>query len=274
MNNNVLPTLNSSANSLKSLPQNETLVTTKELATVLNVEVTAIKRAVKKLGAVLHQVKTNNQGGYLFTEEQATLIKQEIQKHHNLANRHIDSVSTDYEMELMTQKVIAFHIQKANELKTQIEMMKPKADFYDQVTGSSDAIEMKEVAKVLNFKGLGRNNLFELLRKTNILDKNNIPYQQYVDSGYFRVIESKWNDAFGDTHINLKTVVYQKGVDYIRKVVLTSSEYISNSLESAADSFIEKGEREYQKIVNKTAEKWIDTELNSNPKSSCIFKAE
>lgn len=100
-----------------------------------------------------------------------------------------------------------------------IQEQKPKVEFYDSVTGSSDTIDMKEVAKVLNIPGLGRNKLFELLRYRRILDGRNQPYQKFVDAGMFRVIESKYTDGNGDTHINLKTVVFQKGVDYIRKIV-------------------------------------------------------
>ncbi len=69
--------------------------------------------------------------------------------------------------------------------------MKPKALFYDQVTGSKDTVEMKEVAKLLNM-GIGRNNLFKILREKKILDRNNQPYQQYVDLGYFRIVETKY----------------------------------------------------------------------------------
>lgn len=98
------------------------------------------------------------------------------------------------------------------------EEMKPKADFYDDVTGSSDTIEIGEVAKVLNC-GIGRNKLFDFLRKEKVLMKNNIPKQHFVDEGYFRVIETKYTKPNGDVSINLKTVVYQKGVDYIRKLL-------------------------------------------------------
>ena len=99
------------------------------------------------------------------------------------------------------------------------EEMKPKADFYDNVTGSSDTIEIGEVAKVLNC-GIGRNKLFYFLRKEKVLMKNNIPKQHFVDEGYFRVIETKYTKPNGDVSINLKTVVYQKGVDYIRKLLI------------------------------------------------------
>lgn len=96
--------------------------------------------------------------------------------------------------------------------------MRPKAEFYDDVAGSKDAISIGEVAKVLGIKGIGRNNLFKLLRDKKILQSNNQPYQEYIDRGYFRVIEQRWTTANGDTKISIKTLVYQKGLDYIRKV--------------------------------------------------------
>ncbi|WP_300630818.1 phage antirepressor KilAC domain-containing protein [uncultured Thomasclavelia sp.] len=48
---------------------------------------------------------------------------------------------------------------------------------------------------------------------------NNIPYQKYVDCGYFRVIEQKFSKPNGDTAINIKTLVYQKGINFIKKTL-------------------------------------------------------
>lgn len=97
-----------------------------------------------------------------------------------------------------------------------IEVMKPKEQFYDQVTGSETCFDMADVAKVCNL-GIGRSTLFQFLRDNKILRKNNTPYQQNIDNGYFRVIESKYNKPDGSVNINLKTVVYQKGIDFIVK---------------------------------------------------------
>lgn len=94
----------------------------------------------------------------------------------------------------------------------------PKVDFYDCVTGSNDTIDMSEVAKVLNC-GMGRNKIFKLLRDRNILNGNNQPYQQFVDRGYFRIIESKFTQEDRTVRINLKTVVFQKGLEFIKGVV-------------------------------------------------------
>ena len=73
------------------------------------------------------------------------------------------------------------------------------------------------MAKVLAIPGIGRNKLFEFLRNEGILQSNNIPYQKGVDSGYFRIVETKYTKPNGETCINMKTLVYQKGVDYIRR---------------------------------------------------------
>lgn len=99
--------------------------------------------------------------------------------------------------------------------------MKPKEEFFDAVTDSKDAIDMKDTAKVLHM-GIGRNNLFKFLRQQKILTEDNRPYQQYIDRGYFRTIEQKYNKGYGETGINIKTVVYQSGVDFIRKRLIES----------------------------------------------------
>lgn len=92
----------------------------------------------------------------------------------------------------------------------------PKVEFYDAVTGSTDTIDIGQAAKVLNL-GYGRTTLFEKLREAKILMGNNAPMQKYVDNGWFRVVESSYNKPDGSHHVSLKTVVYQKGLDDIRK---------------------------------------------------------
>ena len=108
--------------------------------------------------------------------------------------------------------------QALEETSAKLIEAQPKAEFYDQVTSSKDAVDMASAAKVLNM-GIGRNKLFELLRDEKVLQGNNQPYQKYIDNGCFRVIESKFTKPNGDTSINLKTVVYQKGLTYISKLI-------------------------------------------------------
>ena len=101
----------------------------------------------------------------------------------------------------------------------QLLEQKPKVEFFDAVAESKDAIEIASVAKVLGVPGVGRNKLFEFLRNHKVLMRNNQPYQKYVDRGYFRIIEQKYERSNGDTCINIKTLVYQKGVKYIQELL-------------------------------------------------------
>ena len=103
-------------------------------------------------------------------------------------------------------------------LQMQLSEAKPKIEFFDAVASSKTAMPMDQVAKVLDM-GIGRNKLFETLREKRILDRNNVPYQEYVDRGYFRVIEQKYVKPNGDTVVTTKTLVYQRGLEYIRRLV-------------------------------------------------------
>ena len=110
-------------------------------------------------------------------------------------------------------------LQLAADQAKQLLEQKPKVEFFDAVAESKDAIEIASVAKVLGVPGVGRNKLFEFLRTHKILMRNNQPYQKYVDCGYFRIVEQKYERPNGDTCINIKTLVYQKGVKYIQELL-------------------------------------------------------
>lgn len=94
----------------------------------------------------------------------------------------------------------------------------PKVEFYNAVTGSEDTIDMRTVATVLNM-GIGRKKIFEVLRDKRVLDRKNMPYQKYIDLGYFRIVETQYTKSDGTNCINIKTVVFQKGLDFIRKTL-------------------------------------------------------
>ena len=109
---------------------------------------------------------------------------------------------------------------KLKEAREEIKVLQPKADFYDAVAQSEDTIDVGQVAKVLAIKGYGRNNMFKFLREQGVLMHNNQPYQKYIDNGCFKQIETQWYDRKAEmTHIGLKTVVYQKGLDFIRNLI-------------------------------------------------------
>ena len=112
-------------------------------------------------------------------------------------------------------RLYADQVEKNEKLAAENAKLLPKAEFFDAVTDSKTAISIGEVAKVLDV-GIGQNKLFAFLRDRKILDRQNIPYQEYIDRGYFRTIEQKY-DVRGEVRISIKTLVFQKGIDFIRK---------------------------------------------------------
>lgn len=117
----------------------------------------------------------------------------------------------------------------------QIVEMKPKADFYDTIMGTSKTIEMKDVAKVLNM-GIGRNNLFKFLREHKIVDKRNVPYQEYVNRHWFKSVPVYFDDPrTGLPSVYLKTVVFPVGIDGIRQL-LNSKGYKKNTYWEQGDN--------------------------------------
>ena len=114
---------------------------------------------------------------------------------------------------------MVFTVEQLQIAEEKIKIDAPKVEFFEAVADSKDAIDMGTAAKVLNC-GIGRNDLFQLLRDKKILMEGNIPYQTYVDREYFRTIEQKYTMPDGSTRISIKTLVYQKGLEFIRKIVI------------------------------------------------------
>ncbi len=168
---------------------------------------------------------------YLLTKDGFTLYMFNIQGYNDFKMAYINRFN-EMEKALLSKTIpsyqIADPIERAQkwieeekvrqQLLTENTEMKPKAEFFDDVMDSKTAIDMASVAKVLNM-GIGRNKLFQVLRDKKVLQGNNRPYQTYIDRGYFRCVESSYTKANGDTCVNIKTVVFQKGVDFIRKLL-------------------------------------------------------
>ncbi len=194
-------------------------MTTKELAEALGCSVDTIQNAVKKLAEnnrqLFSNIQKNSQGGYLFNEAQVTAIKLEIENHSKV---NALTPKTNLEKQLLIQQAMQLQQEMITELQDKVAKLEPAAAFAYQICSSKDAIDIGNCAKVLN-RNIGRNRLFEFLRNKNILQSDNIPYQKYIDSGYFRVIETKFTIPSGETKISLKTLVLQKGVAYINKLL-------------------------------------------------------
>ncbi|WP_242836368.1 phage antirepressor KilAC domain-containing protein [Ruminococcus sp. FC2018] len=115
-----------------------------------------------------------------------------------------------------TKQMFKIQHEYIRQLHSKINTDKPKVDFADQVADTTNVIDMGEMAKLANDRGIriGRNRLFSWLRVMGILMMNNIPYQEYMDRGYFKLKESLYYTD-GVYKTRQTTYVTGKGQRYI-----------------------------------------------------------
>lgn len=205
---------------MNEIAKSEKMMTTKVLAETLGVDVSTVKKTVKRMeddGELLHHLTKDKYGNdcFLYNEKQATLIKLEIQRHHNLASRQIDSVSTDFEMELMTQKVLAYHMRKANEYKARAELAEKSLN---RIANDRGCFSMNQAAKALKLP-YGNITLYKKLRALKILNNDNSPGQEQGNRGNFKVVVKMINEKVGSKPV---TLVTSKGIVYLAKKLDTS----------------------------------------------------
>ena len=113
------------------------------------------------------------------------------------------------------EQVMARALQISNRtimaLQSKVAEMQPKAEMHDVFLSATNAQTMLEACKALN---IGRNKLFALLRNKQILMANNVPYQRYIDNGYFEVIQETIQKGRVQENVPT-TLVTPKGINYI-----------------------------------------------------------
>ena len=205
---------------MNELSTNVKTVTTKELAETLGVSVETIRTAARKLIAPSKSIWRVVNGGksQVFNEEQATVIKLELQNHSKVAKNGYDtlSISNDLEMLLIQQKLNQYQSMRIEELTKQNELLKPKAEIYDRIANSEGCFTINTTAKALKLP-YGNKTLFEKLRNIGVLNTDNSPKQEQINAGHFKVIV-KTIPNIGNKPVTLTT---SKGLVYLAKKVNT-----------------------------------------------------
>ena len=103
-----------------------------------------------------------------------------------------------------------------NQLNERIRHDQPLVEFANQVSNTDNLIDMNAMAKLAIEENIpiGRNRLFKWLRKNGIIMSDNLPYQKYIERGYFSVKESVFETG-SMTKTYQQTYVTGKGQAYI-----------------------------------------------------------
>jgi anti-repressor protein len=117
-------------------------------------------------------------------------------------------------------RLAANQTEQAERLKLENSSLKPKAEFCDKVTQSINALSLAEFAKTLD---IGQNRLFRKLREEKLLMQDNMPYQEYITRGLFRVVENAYKDSKGEVKTYTRTLVTGKGQYWIQNKFFNQS---------------------------------------------------
>lgn len=107
------------------------------------------------------------------------------------------------------------------------EANQEKAATLDRLTSVEKWWSMQQAAAMIAYHEIGQNNLFGFLRSQGVLMNTparwNLPYREYIERGYFKIIEYEVDLPDGRTVVKQKTVVSQKGLDFIRRKLSESN---------------------------------------------------
>lgn len=142
--------------------------------------------------------------------------------------------NTPLTFEEMAKQTIFLADKRIKELEYKIETDKPLVSFAKSIEASVDSVLVSNYAKLLSDAEnitIGQNKLFPWLRYAGYLmnggDRHNVPYQKYIDNGYFEVSTSTFAGANG-THQRFTAKITGKGqIALAKKIVEAFSERIS-----------------------------------------------
>lgn len=103
-----------------------------------------------------------------------------------------------------------------------IAIQAPKAEFADRVAGADKGTLIGNFAKTV---GLGPKQNFAVLRELRILmsggNRHNLPFQEYLDRGYFTVAEKPY-EVHGETRLGFQPLITGKGQQWLTKRLIDS----------------------------------------------------
>ena len=108
-----------------------------------------------------------------------------------------------------------------------IQVLSPMAEKYNIFIDNEGLTDVNSLAKNLAIKNLGRNNFYKYLRSKGLLQKDNCPYQRYVNDELF-VLKPAGSYIVGeDTIQNYKTYITTKGVNKIIDMLIKDQYLVS-----------------------------------------------
>lgn len=206
----------------------EKMFSVKEIAENIGTSYDIINNAVKR---VFPEVVKNGKKTML-SKIQVTELIEEL-KSHTKTTEQLTFETGSKVAKVYTELTPALKIKKAMELmqegyeeelsilRAKNAEMQPKAEVYDRISDGTGCFSMNQTAKALKLP-YGNIKLYEKLRSMEILNADNSPKQEQINSGHFKVVVKFINDKVGSKPVTLTTA---KGLTYLARKLNTEIDH-------------------------------------------------
>lgn len=107
------------------------------------------------------------------------------------------------------------YTEKVLQLETKVAADAPKVAFAEVIRAMDGVCHIGEFCKTMR---IGRNRMFKRMKEDKILMASRMPYQKYIDKGYFSVIEqTPYTNSKGETHTTFTTMVTGAGQVFLAR---------------------------------------------------------
>ena len=220
---------------LKIIESQEITMGTREIAAMLgkrhdNIKVSAERLAAAGViggGAALQEtpyIEPQNRQTYyeyrLNKRDSLILVAQNcpeftaaiVDRWQELEARQAPAIPKTYAEALLEAGRLAMEVERQAE---QLSIAAPKVDFADRVASAEKGVLIGNFAKSV---GIGPRKIFDILRNEKILmtggNRHNLPFQEYMDRGYFEVREGTFDDH-GETRLSFTPLITGKGQQWL-----------------------------------------------------------
>ena len=137
-------------------------------------------------------MKANNAAAEAFQKKIADEVIPSIRKHGAyLTPEKVEEVLLNPDTIILLATRLKNEQEERMRLEAQIEADAPKVELAEQCLMAKNSIRLGDFCKVLyeeEHLEIGRHRLFSFLRERKVLQANNLPYQSYMERGWFDVI--------------------------------------------------------------------------------------
>lgn len=212
----------------------------KDACTILDIKNPSDAKKRLKSSGVIRITKLDSNGkfnNYLYVNE-SNLYKLIFQSRKEEAQQFVDWVTEvilpqirkygRYDLKSITENnetAMAF-LDSYNEFQTRIAILerneqetKEARTYVKRALDSNVLKDLYDVPAILNIPGIGITEVLKVLRDNSVIDESNMPYQEYVDKGWFRVDTHSYVDKTAGTVIHKRVFCYKVAINQIRKML-------------------------------------------------------